>query len=643
MPRLEEDYDEESESRTAFVGLRGNRSRSQGQVCHSLPESQKESRLSYDSTGMGNAASLPVESSDPSNHEQAPSHPHNPPLQQATMDPSTGFGKNRLATGFRGPSSLVTEELLDNNGDNSTAAASPGGSADDAIEISGDEESEDGGMVINVDHSTQHGLQKEMGVHESDHTSGFQNTTTESSARPKNTELPSTSIDEDVDMQLQAENMQYARSHANGVLADAALSPQPGLRLRDLPPEQLQLQLKYALFDVHPEQVDLDRPVVCLTCLSEGHVEEACPERICVHCSAVDQHTSRTCPRIGRCSRCREPGHGAESCTAGIKVTTVPCDLCGAFNHVEASCPRRFFLSDALSCGGTLKLWISCCRCASKSHLVGDCPDAKSVTATRWSLKPLAPGQVVNLSLESGTAHLELEAANRGLRPAGMKIKGRAGLHTAGVRASVQGSDDDIDEPFLGPRIGNKSKADRAEFTFRHPQRPPEPQSMQQRGGQYDRYNPPLDNHAYQSRPANNWYATDSFGGRRSRSPPSFGRRGAEDPRRRSRSPRGFDGYRSDRRRSSHNSHESGRPTPPHTSNVPAGHRGGAATDSPHQGLSIQLPLRRGSNNMSSQQQAANPARSLSQPGVPPANAKQAKSKKKRSKKGKANANKSQA
>ncbi|KAK5272672.1 hypothetical protein LTR99_002065 [Exophiala xenobiotica] len=564
------------------------------------------------------------------------------------MDHSTGFGKNRLATGFRGPSSLVTEEMSDNNGNNSTSAASPGVSADDAIEISSDEESEDGGMVINVDHSTQHGLQEKTAVHEDDHTSGFQNTNTESSARRKNMASPSNSIDEDVDMQLQAETMLYANSPPNGVPADAALHPQPGLRLRDLSPDQLQLQLKYALFDVHPEQVDLDRPVVCLTCLSEGHAEEVCPERICVHCSAVDQHPSRTCPQIGRCSRCREPGHDAESCTAGIKITTVPCDLCGALNHVEASCPRRFFLSDALSYSGTLKLWISCCRCASKSHLVGDCPDAKSVMATRWSLKPLSPGQVVNLSLESGTAHLELEAANRGMRPAGMRIKGRAGLHTAGVPAPVQGSDDDTDEPFLGPRVGTKSKGDRAEFTFRHPQRPPEPKSYQQRGGQYDRYNPPLDSHAYQSRPASNWYATDSFGGRRSRSPPSFGRRGAEDPRRRSRSPRGFDSYRSDRRRSPHNSHDSGRPTPTQTSDAPAGLRGGAATDSPHQGPSFQLPLRRGSNNMPPRQQTANPDRPLSQPVVPPPNAQQARSKKKkkstrRGVRGRPKANKSQA
>ncbi|KAJ9497141.1 hypothetical protein H2202_007297 [Exophiala xenobiotica] len=427
------------------------------------------------------------------------------------MDHSTGFGKNRLATGFRGPSSLVTEEMSDNNGNNSTSAASPGVSADDAIEISSDEESEDGGMVINVDHSTQHGLQEKTAVHEDDHTSGFQNTNTESSARRKNMASPSNSIDEDVDMQLQAETMQYANSPPNGVPADAALHPQPGLRLRDLSPDQLQLQLKYALFDVHPEQVDLDRPVVCLTCLSEGHAEE-----------------------------------------------------------------------------------------------------------------------VVNLSLESGTAHLELEAANRGMRPAGMRIKGRAGLHTAGVPAPVQGSDDDTDEPFLGPRVGTKSKGDRAEFTFRHPQRPPEPKSYQQRGGQYDRYNPPLDSHAYQSRPASNWYATDSFGGRRSRSPPSFGRRGAEDPRRRSRSPRGFDSYRSDRRRSPHNSHDSGRPTPTQTSDAPAGLRGGAATDSPHQGPSFQLPLRRGSNNMPPRQQTANPDRPLSQPVVPPPNAQQARSKKKK-------------
>ncbi|EXJ77990.1 hypothetical protein A1O3_09149 [Capronia epimyces CBS 606.96] len=616
MPRSAH-YDEESESRTASVGARRSQSHHQGQV-NSLPHSPITSQSSSDNGVMGNTTSRPAQPPTSQNPETSATATASQddaaePIMNST---SHGLGNNRLATGFRRPR---TPRSGDNGTPSSTrdgpseSAPSPGGFLDDAIEISSDEDqsSDGGGMVINLDNSVHPDamvLSDEEGE-----VSSSEDEAVESHLHPGDPIQPSSSVGHD------AHQLANSTGHVR--------------RLADLTPQELEQQLKYALFDLDPDQIDLGRSAVCLGCLQEGHSEESCPEKICLHCASVGEHSSRLCPQVRRCFKCRERGHATESCSADLKVTTVPCDLCGALGHHEEACSQRFFPFETSPGTDSLKLWVSCCVCASKSHLVGDCPDADRATTVRWSLRSFTPSHITNLSLEAGTKQREKQAASRGLRPDGLRIRGRAGFHAAGFAGSAQPSDDDSDEEFLGPRVPHRENASRGNFSFRHSQRLPG------RDDRYGRYEPANDRRGFQNRPPTNWYATDSFGRGRPRSPPSAGGENGEhwnrgdDSRRRSRSPRGFDGYRPRQRRS---------PSPRYH-NAPPGSRGGKSgqPNQPQPGMTIQLPVRRGSNNPSYQGSSShNSQASAPRPQQLKKTSGQAKvdsSKKKKYKKGKAN------
>lgn len=55
--------------------------------------------------------------------------------------------------------------------------------------------------------------------------------------------------------------------------------PSPPNRLADLNAEDLEKQLRYILFHLDREQVDLSRSVHCTACLEEGHIEDVCPDK----------------------------------------------------------------------------------------------------------------------------------------------------------------------------------------------------------------------------------------------------------------------------------------------------------------------------------------------------------------------------
>lgn len=618
MPRSAQ-HDEDSESRTASIAAKRSHSRRQGQVNSSsspqLPVGSNSESLS-DRAAMGNVVSHSTQQS-PSQTAQSASPSRNYSTEAPMASTSQGLGNNRLATGFRKPQTVLPEgagSAQSAHDSSSGSAFSPAGSLKAAIEISSDEDesSEGGGMVINLDD----GIDSDGMVIDDEEGEIFssEDEAIESYSHARDVIHPSSSVGHAAHhLQLQAELQQLADALPNSPPTPPAPVKGAGSfrRLADLTPEELERQLKYALFDLEPDQIDLARPAVCLGCLQEGHTEESCPEKICLYCAAAGEHSSRLCPQVRRCSKCRERGHTAESCSADLKVTTIPCDLCGALGHHEEACPQRFFPFESTTITGSLKLWVSCCICASKSHLVGDCPDADRAATIRWSLKAFAPSQITNLSLEAGTRQREKQAANRGLRPDGLRIKGRAGVHTAGFAGSASPSDDedDSDERFLGPRVPNRQNVNRGNFTFRHAQRPPGPAPVGRRDDQYDRYEPSDDRRGFQSRPPNNWYSTDSFGRPRprSRSPPSNGGRNGEpwnrsgDSRRRSRSPNGFDGQRSRQRRSpSPRYHGGSGSASVNVSKAPTGLRGGASNQL-KAGMTVQLPVRRGSNNAAQQ------------------------------------------
>lgn len=330
-------------------------------------------------------------------------------------------------------------------------------------------------------------------------------------------------------------------------------------------------------------------------------MQETCPENICTHCGSVGEHPSRICPSVARCTRCRERGHSADDCATGITVTTVPCDLCSSLGHPEQSCPERFFPPPIPTQRTRVRLWVYCCHCASKSHYVGDCPDLLPSFAPSWSIKSMDPDQIVNLSLGSNMKALEMEAENRGLRPQGLSIKGKAGLHHAGHPASRFSDNNGSEDEFIRPRIetGRRIQSGRHEFTFRASERFPQPPSNNRPADAgYDRYNPPSTSR--NQRPRNDWYATDSFGQRQSKSPSPSHRDDFDDTetfRRRSRSPRVFNDPRDDRMRA-----RSPRMHPPAAAGQPNYRDGPDAqtrhppVNRPNSGVSVNLPVRRGSS-----------------------------------------------
>lgn len=523
--------------------------------------SRRRAREARNAASMGSTFSQSAEYLEPANLEDSPSPAVSTPSEPNTSEGEVGLGKNRLATGFKSQSASTTRP--------NPPAFDPQSSADDVgsdamiksqpIEIlSSDEsmaDSDDGGMVINIDQDDSES--QEEG---------------------------------EITMDSPDEGEVSAMSDVPGLTSNAVASPSfptSKLKLEDLSGDDLELQIRYALFNLDRSQIDLNRHVTCLSCLKVGHLAADCPESTCQHCAA--DHPTRRCPRSVRCSRCRQQGHNRADCESELRVTTVPCDLCGTLAHTEEACPQRFFPGTTLKLpnGGPVRLWVSCCICASKSHLVGDCPDADRSAASRWSLKSLAAEDVVNMSLESGTRSREIEAENRNMRPAGLQIRGRAGLHRTGHGHSAPASDDEDD--FLRPPV-RRGKEFRSQPQFQFSADP----NRAEASNRYGRYGAPNGD----GRPG--WYATDSFGRRRSRSPRVQGGDQWRPSDRRPPSPRRFDGRSQVRTRSPPqgyqppNSHQPDVRLPPRPTNKPPPGRLQPGRNVPHHPVS--LPTRKGSN-----------------------------------------------
>jgi hypothetical protein len=607
MPELA-DYDATRDSRTASVGLR------------SKPSSEAKSF----------STSLPVTSQ-----------------PAAGVMSSSGFGNNRLATGFHKTRAILAEQAaLASTSQPAplSATSSPGASADDAIEISDDDSSsESGGMLLNVGNSTLLQHDDLMAIDD-------EGEAEVEARKPKHQESV---VEQFTSMQNATPPRLLEGDSSAHILQAGAVDQHPPLRLADLSEPDLELQFRYIFSYLKRDEIDLNCPAVCLGCLQEGHIQKSCPENVCMHCGIAGEHSSRLCPSISRCTKCRERGHTSHNCTAGIKVTTVPCDLCGILGHIETSCPERFFPPSVQDVGVPVKIWVSCCHCASKSHYVGDCPDLDHNFAMRWSMKSIDHNQIINLSLESNMRELEMQAENRGLRPQGLSIKGRAGLHHAGNSSARSTENDSSEDDFIRPKIepSRRNYSGRHDFSFRSSERFPPPFSRDGDAG-YDRYNAPSIQRG--QRPRNDWYSTDSFGQRRSRSPSprlSHSRRDdfddAETLRRRSRSPRIFDGSRADQIRA-----RSPRMRAPAASNTHS-RRGDLehptrqpSADQQKGGISINLPMRRGSSNTNLSPSQANEAegtRKGRQGDSSSRGAGQVKSTKKKSKQNKAAAKSSQA
>lgn len=454
------------------------------------------------------------------------------------------LGQNRLVTGFH-PRQRSGGVVNDQRGRHGVVEISDDSELEEGEEQTDDEDSE-GGILLNVDASSRVDSHLDPDTH------------------PGNENLDDRLQDSST-IKFDAKTGKPARARdscqKSHVKSEASSMFQLDVRrgaqiLADLNSEDRENQIRYTLFHLRRDQIDLSRPVVCLACLCEGHTDQYCPGLICSNCEGQTKHSNRLCPQTCRCPRCGERGHDVDSCKAKLKnVSLKPCELCGGADHVEASCTERFFPTPAEIRSKELQLWISCGQCGSKDHLAGDCPARGSKPAHAWSLRTHSNRKIVNLSLQTGAIRREKESQSRGLRPEGIQIRGRAAprndkyIRRGGQRqptSSLQSEgDDDFTTRLAAGRRSRRPSPPRQRIRFsddyrnrRHREFEDDNDSLRPRSNRpssftnYDSYHPPSppeyrDQHSSYGRDRN--YGEDAnYHNRR--------------PRLRSRSPARYDG-----------------------------------------------------------------------------------------------------
>lgn len=167
-----------------------------------------------------------------------------------------------------------------------------------------------------------------------------------------------------------------ARAAASASHDDRSAPADALTRLDELDEEDQKLQYRYFRIS------DPAALVRCLSCGTEGHMEDECPARTCEHCGAVDEHFSAACPIFIKCSRCRQRGHDARKCRyLSVKGGTEPCDVCGEVGHVEEECSRLWRTFDAAGEGSMVhkiaahEMVTACFNCGRDDHWGDDCPE----------------------------------------------------------------------------------------------------------------------------------------------------------------------------------------------------------------------------------------------------------------------------
>jgi protein AIR1/2 len=448
--------------------------------------------------------------------------------------PASKLGNNRLATGFVGSSTVAAP---------SPESLESGETHSSPIEISSDEE--EGGLLINVEGQATPEVisvdsdSEDDSEDEDDYDDEDDDEEMEDGEEDERAVVP-TSIsspafgDPDAHMQLQGDLERHLSNDFEPLSINAAIKKRPLIRLADLSADELEDQYKYCFYGMARDQIDINRPVICIECLQEGHMQSTCPEKYCSY-NHGQQHSKLQCPQYRRCTKCRERGHDALTCKSKLKQAVV-CDFCSSNHHVESECSLRFFPSTKPAGTATMKLWISCCNCASKSHLVGDCQSLHPDTGPRWSLRNLPVEQINNLSLQSGISSLEKAAESRNMRPQGRDIRPAKRQHRPQAPTQPTSFDEyegDAQGSFVCPPIPqqNQTQGQKGKISISlskqptHTRYPPEPPPQTQRRSpdprnhdrdRYDRYEAPSTN----NRSRGTWYESDSFGQRRrSRSP----------------------------------------------------------------------------------------------------------------------------
>ncbi|KAI0146917.1 hypothetical protein GGR57DRAFT_506128 [Xylariaceae sp. FL1272] len=217
------------------------------------------------------------------------------------------------------------------------------------------------------------------------------------------------------------------------------------------PTDELRLQRRYFFSAEDPSQY-------CLSCSSQKHTTDACPEMSCSLCDDVG-HTSFGCPTTQRCEKCRQAGHNAGSCQE--KLSLAPdelggCAFCNA-EHQDDDCTEiwRSFKPSEVDIQQVKFLPIFCYTCGESGHYGPECGlqdmGGKVSGRTTWSKANHA--QYVNPDSEGvAIAWAEVDPAALTNEDGEFHIRGQAKRkgHTYFV------SSDESDEELIHPPISKR-------------------------------------------------------------------------------------------------------------------------------------------------------------------------------------------
>ena len=214
--------------------------------------------------------------------------------------------------------------------------------------------------------------------------------------------------------------------------SDPEHSSQNFRTLRELGPQELNLQLRYFHLGKNPTEVDMNAAPKCLHCGQGTHDSSICDSLECDKCGKREDHLTEFCPTTTKCPKCREKGHIEKDCPYKL-ITLAPeeivCSICQHKNHVEEDCeltwrtsgkPWEFDFS-------TYSLSVSCYECGVTGHLGNDCPTrrpGKSLGSSTWTKHQRFS---VPAQLEKSTRPLTTTASSN--KRGELKIKGRAKNH----------------------------------------------------------------------------------------------------------------------------------------------------------------------------------------------------------------------
>ena len=183
-----------------------------------------------------------------------------------------------------------------------------------------------------------------------------------------------------VDEMIEYSNSEQApKDESHQAQANFTTSTPNARILADLNPQELNAQMRYFYITKTSHDVDRNTPVRCLVCAQYGHMSEACESLTCTACGAYNQHITQKCPKLARCSKCRERGHDRLSCPYKLKniaQAEIVCDLCQRTGHNEEECELVWRTSGRLWDSNLShdNLRLSCYECGRSGHLGNGCP-----------------------------------------------------------------------------------------------------------------------------------------------------------------------------------------------------------------------------------------------------------------------------